>query len=181
MIKDEIVIKRYGDAFIGFAKENSGLEKGLKDFKNLKRIIHNNPEFLEFLQSLEITYSEKCEFIDKVLTADFSEEIRQFLRLLLRKDRIDKLADICEYIRVAYSYGQKTEAVLKTSFPLDVELIESIKAKLERRFKKQLKLYINLDGSLLGGVQVIIGNTIIDGSIRGRLNDIKEKLSTIRV
>ena len=44
-----------------------------------------------------------------------------------------------------------------------------------------MRFYIDLDGSLLGGVQVVIGNTIIDGSVRKRLDELKEKLTTIRM
>ncbi|MDD4894361.1 MAG: ATP synthase F1 subunit delta [Candidatus Omnitrophica bacterium] len=182
MIKDEIVAKRYADAFAGFMKETVGLEKGLEDLKDLKSsVIRNNPEFIHFLESQEITYSEKCDFIDKVVRDGFSEELREFLKLLLRKERINKLADIMEYLRITYSYMGEEDVLLKTSFPLDIELIRTIEQRLERKFQKKFKFYIDLDGELLGGVQVIIRNTVIDGSVRRRLDELKEKLIKIRV
>ncbi len=182
MIKDEIIIKRYADAFVGFLKGTVGLQKGLQDLRNLKNtVIRDNPEFLQFLERLEITYTEKCDFIDKVLKDDFSEETRQFLKLLLRKDRIDKLIDIIEYIRITYSHIGRVEALLRTGFPLDLELIKAIEDKLEEKLQKKFKFYIDLDGELLGGVQVVIGNTVIDGSVRCRLDELKEQLMTIRV
>ena len=64
---------------------------------------------------------------------------------------------------------------------MDLELIREIKNNLEDKFKKKFKLYINLDGSLLGGIQVVIGNTVLDGSVRRRLDDLKEKLKALRV
>jgi len=178
---DKIVTERYAEAFVGFAKETIGLEIALKDLRNLKNIvIHDNPEFLEFLSNLDISYTEKCEFIDKVLN-DFSPEFRQFLKLLIEKERINKIEDIVQYIREKYSQGGKVPALLKTAFPLDLELIKIIKDKLESKLKKKFKLYIDLDGNLLGGVQVIIGNTVIDGSVRKRLDELKEKLMLARV
>jgi F-type H+-transporting ATPase subunit delta len=181
-MRDEIIVKRYAEAFIGFAKETTGVEKALRDLGSLKNIvIRDNPEFLGFLKSPEITFIEKCDFMDKVLKKDFSEEIRQFLKLLLEKDRIDKIIDIAEYARVKYSHGEKIEVLLKTAFPLDLELIKEIKETLETKFRKKIKFYIDLDGSLLGGVQVIIGHTVIDGSVRRRLDELKEKLMGVRV
>jgi F-type H+-transporting ATPase subunit delta len=181
-VRDEIVIKRYADAFILYVKQGTGLEKAFLDLKNLRNVvIHDNPQFLELLKSPEITYAEKCEFIDSVLKDDFSEELRHFLKLLLKKERIDKFLDIAEYIRVTYSYGEETEALLKTAYPLDLELIKTIQGRLEAKFKRRLKFYIELDGTLLGGVQVVIGNTVIDGSVRRRLDELKEKLMAVRV
>jgi F-type H+-transporting ATPase subunit delta len=82
---------------------------------------------------------------------------------------------------VAYAHLGETEAVLKTSFPLDLDLIKEIKEKLEKKFNRNFRFYIDLDGSMLGGVQVIIGNTIIDGTVVRRLSDLREKLLTVRV
>jgi len=56
-----------------------------------------------------------------------------------------------------------------------------IKKGLESKLNKKLKLVVGLDPGLLGGVQVTIGNTVIDGSVRRRLDDLKEKLETVRV
>jgi F-type H+-transporting ATPase subunit delta len=182
MIKDEIVVKRYADAFIGFAKETIGLDRALQELKDIKfSIINDNPEFLQLLESLEITNSEKNDFIDTIVRDGFSEEIRQFLKYLLEKGRINKLIDIMEYIRVTYSFRGEEEVLLKVSSPLDLETIKQIEDELEKKFQRKFKFYIDLDGDLLGGVSVTIGNTIIDGSIKRRLEDLKEKLMTLKV
>jgi len=180
-MKDSVIVKRYADAFAGYAAETIGIEKALEDFKNLRSIMRENSGFGEILSTLEITYTEKCHFIDKVLGEGFSEEMRQFLKLLLEKRHIDRLLDIAEYLRITYSQSGKIEALLKTGFPLDTELIKMIKEKLEKKFQKELKFYIELDPTLLGGVQVTIGNMVIDGSVRGRLEELKEKLVAARV
>ncbi|MBI4706644.1 MAG: ATP synthase F1 subunit delta [Candidatus Omnitrophica bacterium] len=180
-IKDEIVVKRYADAFIGYAKENIGLEKAVEDFKNLKSIIRDNPEFFRLLCGMVLGLGEKFSLVEKVLGADFSQETKNFLKLLLEKERIDKLLDITEYIRVTFSHAGEEDVLLKISFPLELETIKKIEDTLERHFNRKFKFYIDLDGSLLGGLQVIIGNTVIDGSVKRRLVDLKEKLMTVRV
>ena len=85
-MKDEIVVKRYADAFVKFSEETIGIQQAAQELKALKNIvIHDNPDFLVLLGNMEITVSEKCDFIDKVLSEGFSEETRQFLKLLIRK------------------------------------------------------------------------------------------------
>lgn len=180
-MKERLVVKRYAEAFMDFANGTIGLKSAALDLKNLKLLIQGNKEFLEVLLSLDVSYSEKCDFIDKVLNEDFSKELGRFLKLLLEKNRIDKINDIADYIRVAYAHLGETEAILRTSFPLDLNLIQQIKEKLEHKFNRAFRFYIDLDGSLLGGVQVVIGNTILDGTVRRRLEELKEKLSTAKV
>lgn len=180
-MKDIIIVERYAEAYIDFAKEALGIDKAAACFKELKDIILRNPEFQEILSSLELTYAEKSDFIEQVLNQDFPEEIKEFLRLLLRKGRIDKVMDIAEYIRVKYSFDAELDVLLKISFPLDLEVIKTIKERLELKFQKRLKFFIELDGSLLGGVQVIFGNTIIDGSVRRKLDDLRQRLMSVRV
>jgi F-type H+-transporting ATPase subunit delta len=178
---ERLVVKRYAEAYMEFARAAVGLEKAVLDFKSLKMLMRANPGFAEILHSFEVSYQEKCDFIENVLKEDYSREFKQFLKLLLEKKRADKIIDIADYIRVAYSHVGETEAVLRTSFPLELDLIRQIKERLEKKLGRKIRFYINLDGSLMGGVQVVIGNTILDGSVRKRLSDLKEKLLTVRV
>ncbi len=178
---DQIAVRRYAEAFLGFAKETIGQERAFGELKNLKNIIDESPEFMRFLKSMEITYREKAEFIDEVFGKEFSEELRQFLKLLLRKERINEIIDIAEYIRVTYAHGEIFDVSLKSAFPLDEEALKNIKEALEKRFQKKFNLHIGIDTSLLGGIQVKMDNTIIDGTVKRRLIELKEKMMTARV
>ena len=64
---------------------------------------------------------------------------------------------------------------------MDTELIIKIKDALENKYRKKFKLYVDLDASLLGGVRITMGNKVIDGSVRRRLEDLKEKLTAVRL
>ena len=88
---------------------------------------------------------------------------------------------MAEYLRAKYTHQGQLDVLLRTAFPLELEVIEKIELALKKKFKQNLKFYIDLDGSLLGGVQIVFGNTIIDGSVKKRLVDLKEKLITVRM
>ena len=70
---------------------------------------------------------------------------------------------------------------MKVSYPLETETIRRIKNCIEKNFHKKLHLYIELDSDLLGGVYAKIENILIDGSVRRRLEDMREKLLTMKV
>jgi F-type H+-transporting ATPase subunit delta len=181
MIKDRPLVIRYAEAFVSVARKETGLTAALSDIRAVKDLIRDTPEFEEFLGSSDITSYEKTRLIEKVLVSEISEVTLNFLKLLLEKKRIALFSDIAEYLRLTYAHEGEEEVVLRMSALLDMELLKDLERKLSSIHSKKLKFYIDLDGSLLGGVQVVIGNTIIDGSVRRRLLDLKEKLHNSEV
>ena len=119
--------------------------------------------------------------IEKILAEGFSQEIRQFLKLLLKKGRIDRFSDIAEYARIKYSHGEKLKALLYTSYMMDTRMMETFKGTLEKKLHTQLQLYVNLDPDILGGVRLVMGNKILDGSVKKRFEDLKRKLLAAKV
>jgi len=181
MMKLNLVVRRYGEAYAEYAKETIGLDRAIGEVKALKKIITDNPEFLGVLVSPSVTISEKFAFVDDVLKKYFSEELTLFLKLAIEKNRVMMLVDMLDYIRVNYAHGEAVDAILKSAYPLDLKDIEEIKAKLEKKLDKILHFYFELDASILGGVQVIVGNTLIDGSLKRRLEDLREKIVSMRM
>jgi len=181
MIKSSIIAKRYADAFIGLARATIGLENALKETKALRRIIKENAEFDHFFKSPQISPVEKARFIDNILSKGFSPDICNFLKLLIEKGRIEYFIDIADYLRITYEHEDTINVVLRTTFFLDDDLIKKLETKLQEKLHKKMNFYIDLDTDLCGGIQVIIGNKIIDGSIKYRLNEVKRKLRAIEV
>lgn len=164
-----------------FSKDAIGLERAVKEFKALKLLLEGNPGLQEILNSQNVSLAEKTGFMDKVLGPDFSREFKQFLKLLIEKQRIDKIMDIADYVSVYYAHPGETEAILRTGFPLEADLIQEIRDRLEKKFSRKFRFSVDVDKSMLGGVQVTIGNTIIDATVRRRLSDLKEQLLAVRV
>ena len=177
----DILAKRYGDAFMAFAKEGCGLEKGVEDLRNVRRIFLDNPDLDGFLLTPGIDEREKFQVLDNVVGEGFSDEIKYFMKLLIDKGRFDKFSDIADYVRITYSHGIEVDALLKVSYPLDTETIRRIKELIEKHMNKKLHLYIELDSDLLGGIYAKIENIVIDGSVRRRLEDMRAKLLTTKV
>jgi F-type H+-transporting ATPase subunit delta len=181
-MKDEIIVRRYADAFLEYARLYTSVENLVADAKSLRyEVLYPHAEFMEILKAPDIPLGEKNAFIDNVLTGRFLAQTIQLLKLLLEKKRIDKLSDILEFIIRKYAHEGMTEVVLNSAYPLDDSLIQSIEQKLKQTLGNQLKFYIQLDGGLLGGIQIIVGNKVIDGSVKKRLEDLREKLHLARI
>jgi len=178
-MKKKILARRYAEAFISYSQETIGLKKAVEEFKVLRWIITENPGFIDFLTNLGVMQSEKVEFVEKVLDGNFSLEMRNFLRLLIAKRRVDFLPEITDYVKENYAREGALETVLKSAYPQDADIIKGIKAKIETQTGRKIALYMAIDPDLRGGEQVLMGNKIIDGSVQRRLAELKEKLQAV--
>jgi len=180
MIRDRIVVERYAEAFLKSCRGSIGLEKAISDLKKVRKIIEDSSGLQELLESPEIAYVDKCDIISKVMDSDLSDEVRNLLKLLIENRRIKNFTDIASYAIIKYS-NRGQEVLLRMSYPLETDMIKRIKDKIEEKFKKRFKFFIELDDSLLGGIQVVVGNKVFDGSVRRRLDDLKELMKTVQV
>lgn len=180
-MKDSVITERYAEGFFSLAGQVLGLPRTLQELQALKIILRNNPEFKIFLESPVISYTEKTEWIEKVFQPFFSLELRHFISLLVEKRRSEFLDDIIDYLRTKYAYQEERAALLQVSSPLDLDILKAIKEQLEKRVQHRLKLYVHLDGELLGGIRARIGNTLLDGSIEGSLVELREKLLHLKI
>jgi len=180
-MKTQILVRRYARAFIEVAEKSIGIKAATDEFRVLKWIAVENPGFLEVLNNESIMHTEKVEFITRIGQGRFSQELVNFLTLLIERQRITLLVDIADYIRVHYARDGAVETVLRMAYPLELDMIAAIKAKLEKMINRPVKLFMAMDPTLLGGVQIVMGNTIIDGSVKKRLAELKDKLKGISV
>lgn len=176
-----IIERTYAEGFLEYASQTIGFKEGLDEIIAVKGVLRDNPDLKGFLENPAMMKGEKEEMVDKAFADGFSQETRNFLKLLLRKGRIGNFRDIAEYARVKYSHGKEIDAVISASYPLDLDMLESLKAVLENKLRKKLHLYSDLDTDLLGGVKVTVDNIVLDGSVKKRLEDMRDKLMAARV
>ncbi len=181
MIKDRAIVARYGEAFVKYARSAMGTEQIVEDLKKMRKMIRDHQDLKLFFENPGISIADKNRIADVVFSEDLAAEVIQFFKLLVSHKRITHLEDVVEYVRLKYSHFGEQEVLIKTSYLLDLDLIRKIEQALEKKLNKKCKFYIELDSRILGGIQVVIGNRVLDGSVRGRLNDLKEKLQAIRV
>ena len=67
---------------------------------------------------------------------------------------------------------------MSTAFPLSDAVVEQLSAALQKRLERQVKLNTTVDEKLIGGVVIRAGDTVIDNSVRGKLNKLAESLSS---
>jgi F-type H+-transporting ATPase subunit delta len=180
-MKLDLIAVRYAEAFLEYAKPALGRERIISEAKALKRTILNNPEFMKVVSSNFITIKEKYDFVDDICRDYFSEELIEFIKLLIEKNRTVFLTDILDSLLSYYSQAREKEVLIKSAFVLDEAAIAAIKEKITRKFGEELHFTTQVDSGLLGGVRIEVGSTVIDGSINGEVAELKEEIKSIRI
>ena len=69
-------------------------------------------------------------------------------------------------------------AQITSAFPVDEAQLDGLKAALERRFGKKIETHVTVDPALIGGARIVVGDTVIDGSVQGELQAMASHLRT---
>ena len=173
-----IVSRRYAKALIELVKKTGNYEeigKGLKDFTSL---IEGDSKLKDILYNPAINLYLKKNLLDLLIQeTSLSSLTANFLRLLLDKGRVKNLPVIADvFEELAFEALNKAKALVKTPLPLKVHEAEFLRLKLEKITNKQIVLEPGIDPSLIGGIFVQIGSTVYNGTIKGQLEALKERL-----
>ena len=112
-----------------------------------------------------------------ILAGKLSGEAENFVRVLAENRRLGVLGEIrARYEALKNEREGVVEADIHSAFELDPEQIADLVARLERKTGRKVKARISVDASLIGGVKVVLGDKVIDGSARAQLGALESAL-----
>jgi len=108
--------------------------------------------------------------IVSILAGKLTGETENFVRVLAENGRLEVLAEIrAQYDALKNEREGVVEAEVSTAFELDAAQVADLVARLEKNTGRKVKASVSVDKSLIGGVKVVIGDKVIDGSARAQL------------
>ena len=170
--------KIYAQSLLDAAREKGRLARVREEFGEFVAAVRASRELRAFLRNPQIDSRAKAAALAAVL-AEADELVRNFVRLLADKGRIDQVEDVHEEFERLIA---RDERVLKLELTTAVELsdaeAEEIKKKIEEASGRKVEAVRSVDPSLIGGVVVQAGSLRVDASVRGRLNQLRQELVT---
>lgn len=173
----EIASKIYGRALFEASLELEKLELVFDQLKVLKEVIKQNVEFFKVLKYPVITLVEKFNIIDDVFKNRFDILIDDFLKLLVEKNRIYLLDSVIEeFYSYYYDFKKITRVEVVSAFALSEQEHQDLIKNLENLLHQSVAVDIKVDESLIGGLYIKAKDIVIDSTIKGRLDKMKNNL-----
>ena len=173
-----IIADRYAIALIELADKNNSLDQFNYDLAAINSVFKENKDISLFLAHPTIPVDEKKALIKKVFEGAVSEYIINFLMILIDRNRFALLLNIYEHYNLLLNKKRNiVVAKVTTAINIDEEIINNLRHKLEQKFNglnMQISTEINPD--IIAGMIVKIGDRVIDGSIKTKIENMKKQL-----
>lgn len=173
------VSESYAKALVELADEKGKLEVVHADVDAIASLVQNNKKLAELIMNPVVDSEKKRAVLQKIgKEAGFNQYTNNFLNLLVQKDRLSLLEEICQEFEELYCKLTDTQvATLRSAVKLEQEQQFLIAKKLqELTGSKNIKLKPTIDQSLIAGFVVEYGSSQIDLSVRGQLEKVAEEL-----
>lgn len=171
----EYLDRRYALALYKVAEEKDKVEEYLRDLRQIVDLIENNEELLQIIKHPQITTTRKKQTFIKIFKGKVDEELLSFLLILIEKDRILYLKEkLNEMEKIHLERNNTLLAHIKTVIPLTEEEKNILIDKLCKKYDKKIILKEEIDKSIIGGVYVRVGNDVIDGTIKSKLDEMRD-------
>lgn len=173
---------RYSKALFNLGSSLQDQERRQGDLQRFADDFSRKPEIKSFFLSPKIPLREKKEVLEKGLKKTNDSELINFLKFLLDKNQFKLIPEIAfEYTKLTNEKAGKLEAYLTCALELESSTEDVLKKILEKMFKKQIHLNITIDPKLIAGGIILVNNQLLDFSIKGRLESLREDLLSVNV
>ena len=168
MAETVTIARPYAEALFAMADKAGTLAQWSETLARLAAFAQA-PEMSRLLGNPKVT---SAQFVDLFSAGgEMPPEVQGFLRMLVENRRLEALPSVRDLFEALKAKREgAVDAVIETAFPFQSGELESLVADLERRFKRKVRPQVSIDKKLIGGAKVSVGDQVIDGTVRGKLD-----------
>lgn len=171
------VVRNYADALLTLAVREDAVPVYTRWIDEIAAFHRNEPDFRRFLETPRIGLEEKKAALEEALGEEAPESFVRFLLVVLDKGRQGLLADVGRAFHDLLDEREgRVHATVTLAREADDELRGLIETGLEEATGRDVVPHFRTDEDIVGGIVVRVGDTVMDGSLRRRLSDLKREL-----
>jgi len=137
-----------------------------------------NEQLRQFADNPKATPQQVFDLIAGVVKAPLGAAGQNFLRAVIDNGRLAALPEIASQFRALVNSQQGSfDAVVYSAFDIDSAALADLSGVLEKRFARKLNLKVELQPELIGGIRVVVGDEVLDTSVKARLDQMKVALT----
>ncbi|MFL6793442.1 MAG: F0F1 ATP synthase subunit delta [Sphingomicrobium sp.] len=140
--------------------------------------VAGNAQLLQFADNPKVTPQQVFDVVSDVARVQLPTAGQNFLRTVIDNGRLSALPEIAHQFReLRNAQSGASDAVVYSAFPVSEAQLAEVKQSLEKRFGRKLNVTVQEDASLIGGIRVVVGDEVLDTSVKARLEQMKVALT----
>ena len=169
MAEPSTVARPYAEAAFKLADEAGALAKWSEMLAALAQVAENERVRMAIADP-NLSDARVAGVFISILSGRLSGEAENFVRVLARNDRLSLLAEIREQYEVLKNAREGViEAEVQSAFELNEAQLKDLVERLEKKTGRKVRPHVSVDRELIGGVKIVLGDKVIDGSARAQL------------
>jgi len=167
----------YAKAVFEFAVEHNSLDGWSTMLASVSEAV-THPEMAALLGSPALSSDQQASLVADACGTRINDKARNLINTLARNKRLSLLPEVrAQFERLRAERQKKVDVEVISAYPLTDEALGKLVAALKRRLDREVNIETTVDSSLIGGAIIRAGDTVIDGSLRGRLSKLAEALN----
>jgi F-type H+-transporting ATPase subunit delta len=175
-VRPSSTARRYAEAAFDVAQEDGAVARWLQDLRAANDVLQE-PDMARYFRDPSVSTEDKLQALDR-LTADLRPRVLNLLRLLVARRRLHLLPQI---VRELESLDREARGILEATATVARDISGPEKDEIARRLSeitgKDVHVGTEVDPSILGGIVVRIGDYLIDASVEGRLERLRQEMA----
>ncbi|WP_206916993.1 ATP synthase F1 subunit delta [Alicyclobacillus suci] len=171
------VINRYARGLLAYAKAHDVTDALDAQLGELGRALAASAELKALLANPVLTQEMKLSTIDKLFAGELRSDLRNFIALLLERQRGRYVSAIAErYHELVDELKGRLEVEIEAAQPLSEAQIEAIVARLSQSYGKAIHPVVRINPALLAGYRIQVGNRVLDATTQNQLRQFRSRL-----
>ena len=171
--------REYAEALFELAVQAGLTEETSEGLETVVSALLQTPAYKALLASPAIAKEERLAALDGTFRGKIPDILLAILRMMISRGHVAALNGMArDYDELARGYRGESIAVVTSAVPLKEAETVALRAKLEKKLARKITLQCQTDPDLIGGVRVEVDGRVIDGSIRNKLDEIKEVMNS---
>ena len=172
-------INGYAKGFLELARAEGSLESVESELFSIAETLESSSELRSALTDPQLPNDKKTAIVDDLLGGKASSLTVGLVHLLVDQDRASELPSIARaLVEIAAASRDRAVAEIRSAVPLDDQTIERLAAALGKATGKKLEVKAVVDESVVGGIVARVGDTVIDGSVAGRFQSLRNAVQS---
>ncbi len=135
-------------------------------------------EVRQFADRPKADAGQVFDLVSGVAGAGLDPKVANLLRTVIDNGRLQALPEIAaQFHALVNTAGGVADALIQSAYPIDAAQLAEVSAALEKRFGRKLNPTVALVPELIGGIRVVVGDEVLDTSVKARLEQMKLALT----